>query len=136
MRRRDDEGTVLLLTLFLGLVLVLATVVVVDASAAFLAHRTLASQADGAALRAAQEVDLGAFYTGSGDLLPLADPASTVEAYVAEHVPGTTVASVETDGTSVTVTLVRPLRLPLAPPGWANDATVTASATARLLRHP
>ncbi|HWL37243.1 MAG TPA: pilus assembly protein TadG-related protein [Frankiaceae bacterium] len=136
MRRRSDDGTVLLLTLFLGLVLILATVVVVDASAAFLARRTLASQADGAALRAAQEVDLGAFYTGAGDVLPLADPTRAVEAYVTEHFPGTRVASVETDGTSVTVTLVRPLRLPLAPPGWANDATVTATATARLLRTP
>ena len=133
MRRRDD-GTVLLLTIFLGLVLVLATVVVVDASAAFLARRTLASQADGAALAAAQEVDLGAFYAGSGDLLPLADPTATVEAYVTEHFPGTRVTDVETDGTTVTVTLVRPLRLPLALPGWSNDATVTATATARLLR--
>lgn len=133
MRRRDD-GTVLLLTIFLGLVLVLATVVVVDASAAFLARRTLASQADGAALAAAQEVDLGAFYAGSGDLLPLADPTDTVTAYVTEHFPGTRVTDVETDGTTVTVTLERPLRLPLALPGWSNDATVTATATARLLR--
>lgn len=132
--RRDDRGTVLLLTVFLGLVLVLLTVVVTDASAAFLARRSLASQADGAALAAAQEVDLAAFYAGSGDVLPLAGARDVVDAYVAAHFPDTAVAAVDTDGTTVTVTLRRPLRLPLALPGW-GDGTVTASATARLVRH-
>lgn len=134
MRRRDD-GTVLLLTVFLGLVLVLATVVVVDASAAFLARRSLASQADGAALAAAQEVDLAAYYAGTGDDLPLADARAVVEAYVAAHFPGTAVAAVTTDGTTVTVALERALDLPLAPPGYARRVTVTAQATAVLRRH-
>ena len=129
---RDDDGSVLLLTVFLGLVAILATAVVVDASAAFLARRNLASQADGAALHAAQEVDLDAFYAGEGDLLPLADAEETVEEYVAAHFPGTSVAAVTTDGTTVTVVLERHLDLPLAPPGYAGGVTVTADATARL----
>lgn len=129
-----ERGTVLLLTTFLGLVLVALTIVVTDASAAFLAHRTLSSQADGAALAAAQEVDFAAFYDGTGDLLPLAGARETVQDYVTTHFPGTTVAGVTTDGTTVTVTLERPLHLPLALPGWTGH-TVTATATARLLRH-
>lgn len=132
---RDDRGTVLLLTLILGLVLILATVVVVDASAAFLARRSLSSQADGAALHAAQSVDYAAFYAGDGDLLPLADVERAAEEYVATHFPGTFVSGVTSDGHTVTVTLHKPLRLPLAPPGHAGTVTVTATATARLLRH-
>lgn len=135
MRRpRGEDGTVLLLTTFLGIVLVLGVVVVVDASAAFLARRGLAGAADGAALSAAQHVDWDAYYAGSGDLLPLAGAEAAVTAYVDAHYPGTTVAAVETDGTTVTVSLERPLRPPLAPPGFARDLTVTAAATARLVR--
>ena len=133
--KRDERGTVLLLTLGLGLVLVLLTVVVVDVSAAFLARRSLASAADGAALHAAQDVDLDAYYAGDGDVLPLADPRDVVEAYVATHFPDTTVADVRSDGTTVTVILAKRLALPLAPPGFANGVTIRASATARLFRH-
>lgn len=132
--RDRERGTVLLLTLFLGLVLVLMTVVVVDASAAFLARRSLASAADGAALHAAQEVDLDTYYAGHGDVLPLADPRDVVADYVATHFPDTTVVSATTDGTTVTVVLSRRLALPLAPPGYADGVTVTAEATARLQR--
>ncbi len=132
MRRRGDDGSVLLLTIFLGVVAILATAVVVDASAAFLARRSLASQADGAALHAAQHVDLDAFYAGDGTLLPLADAEQAVRDYVATHFPGTEVAGVSTDGTTVTVRLERRLDLPLAPPGYADGVTVTADATARL----
>ena len=76
MRRpRGDGGQLLLLTAFLAVVLVLLVAVVVDASAAFLLRRSLASQADGAALAAAQRVDLGAYYASDGgDVLPLAPP--------------------------------------------------------------
>ena len=132
--RRDEDGTVLLLTLVLSLVLVLATAVVVDASAVFLAHRDLASQADGAALAAAQAVDYEAFYAGEGDVLPLGDVRDVAAAYVAAHFPATTLAAVTTDGETVTVTLERRLALPLAPPGYADGVTVSAAATARLRR--
>lgn len=136
MRRGRDDGSVLLLTVFLGLVAVVATAVVVDASAAFLARRSLAGQADGAALHAAQHVDLDAFYAGQGDLLPLADAEAAAADYVATHFPDTAVAAVTTDGTTVTVTLERRLALPLAPPGYGDGVTITADATARLRRRP
>ncbi|HVF20868.1 MAG TPA: pilus assembly protein TadG-related protein [Mycobacteriales bacterium] len=135
-RPRGEDGTVLLLTTFLGIVLVLFVVVVVDASAAFLARRSLAGAADGAAIAAAQHVDWDAYYAGNGDLLPLADAEAAVAAYVDAHYPGTDVVAVDSDGETVTVHLARPLRLPLAPPGFARDLTVTAEATARLARAP
>lgn len=131
--RSGDRGSVLLLTVFLGLVLAGVVAVVVDASAVFLAHRALASQADGAALAAAQEVDLDAFYAGDGDVLPLAGAADVVSRYVADH-PGTAVVDVRTDGTTVTVVLERHVPLPLAPPGYRDGVTVTARASARLVR--
>lgn len=55
--RRDDEGTVLLLTCGLAVVLMALVVVVVDVSVVVLAKRGVANAADGAALLAAQQPD-------------------------------------------------------------------------------
>ncbi len=136
MRRpRGDDGQLLILITFFGVVLVLFVAVIVDASAAFLARRSLSSQADGAALAAAQNLDLDALYNGpGGDTLPLADAGDAVRDYVGANFPGTEVLDVHlTDGgTAVTLTLRRHLRLPLSPPGYGGGVDVTASATARL----
>lgn len=136
MRRpRGDDGQLLILIAFFGVVLILFVAVVVDASAAFLARCGLASQADGAALDAAQSVDLTAFYAGqAGDVLPLGDVEAAVDDYVTANFPGTDVVAVDLAdrGTSVVVTLRRHLALPLSPPGWEQGVDVTASATARL----
>ena len=134
-RPRGDDGQLLILTAFLGVVLVLLVAVVVDVSAAFLARRNLASQADGAALAAAQSLDLATYYagTGTGDL-PLGDVGATVNDYVSRNFPGTVVEDVDlTDGgRAVTVTLRRHVDLPLSPPGFEGGIDVTAGATARL----
>jgi len=58
MRRRgDDEGTILLLTVGLAVVLMALVVVVIDVSVVVLARRGVANAADGAALLAAQQPD-------------------------------------------------------------------------------
>ena len=63
MRRlREDRGSVLIFTLGILVVCVLAVGVVVDASALFLARRSLQAQADSAALAGAQAVDVEAYY--------------------------------------------------------------------------
>jgi Flp pilus assembly protein TadG len=134
-RPRGDDGQILVLTAFLVFVLAGLVAVVVDVSAAFLARRSLASQADGAALAAAQSVDLEAFYRGDDpDALPLAGVDDVVRDYVAANFPETDVVAVSLsgDGTAVTVTLRRRLALPLAPPGSPDGVGVTADATARL----
>jgi Flp pilus assembly protein TadG len=132
---RDDDGQLLILIAFFGVVLILFVAVVVDASAAFLARRGLASEADGAALAAAQSLDEPAFYAGAGgDLLPLGDVAEVVDDYVAANFPGTTVEDVTLvdGGTAVHVVLRRHLALPLSPPGYEDGVEITAEATARL----
>lgn len=134
-RPRGEDGQVLVLTAFLGVVLILLVAVVVDVSAAFLARRNLASQADGAALAAAQSVDFDAYYReGGGDLLPLAGVGDVVRDYVAANFPGTVVEDVDLadGGTAVSVTLRTHVDLPLSPPGFEGGIDVTAAATARL----
>jgi uncharacterized membrane protein len=138
-RPRGEDGQLLVLIAFLGVVLILFVAVVVDASAAFLVRRGVASEADGAALAAAQSVDLDAFYAGrtGGDLLPLGDVAAVVDDYVATF-PGTAVVAVDLvdGGTAVSVTLRRHLALPLSPPGYERGVDVSATATARLPLRP
>jgi len=129
--------------LVLGLVVLagLFVVVVVDASALFLARRDLLSAADGAALAGAQAVDEAAVYRdGVHGSLPL-DPKRVqlaVDDYlsssgVAEEVGGLQV-QVATDGTTVRVELVAVVRLPVVnsvTPGAGDGVDVAASASAR-----
>lgn len=74
MRRfGGDDGSVLVLIVGFAAVVLLLIAVVTDVSAVFLARRSLTSQADGAAVAAAQAIDEEAFYTGTAppDRLPL-----------------------------------------------------------------
>lgn len=57
-----DDGSILVLSLGFIVICILALAVVVDASAIFLARRSLQAQADAAALAGAQAIDLDAYY--------------------------------------------------------------------------
>ena len=59
---RQDEGSILVLSLGFIVVCILAVAVVVDASAMFLERRSLQARADSAALAGAQAVDLTDYY--------------------------------------------------------------------------
>lgn len=78
---RGDRGQLTLL--IIGFVTIAAVLVVtaVDVSKVFLARRALASAADAAALRAAQQLDRAAIYSGQaggcGELLPVDASAAT-----------------------------------------------------------
>lgn len=131
-RRRpsNDEGTILLLTLGCVAVALMLVVVVVDASAVFLARRSLASEADGAAVAAAQSVSKAQIYAnGAGTRLPLADVQAAVARYAAGD-PGLD-AAVEhgPDGDTVVVTAHRGVNLPLV--GFLGAGRVTVTATSR-----
>lgn len=150
MRRlsRDERGTVLLLICLYAMVAAAMVVVAVDVSAVFLARRSLASTADGAALAAAQSVDRASFYAAGGadTELPLSSAAAAraVDDYLRET--GATSdypdlrasAGVSSDGRTVTVRLTRTVALPML--GWSarlserfpdGSVAVTADANAR-----
>ena len=137
MRRRDDEGTILLLTIGLSVVLLLLVAVVVDVSKVVLAKRALAAAADGAAVAAAQQADRASIVeNGLGDRVPL-DPAA-VEDVVAQYElesrteqPGLQLlGSVDpADAGTAVVQARRRVALPFV--GWLGVAEVDLQAVAR-----
>ena len=137
MRRRDDEGTILLLTIGLATVLLLLVAVVVDVSKVVLAKRALAAAADGAALAAAQQDDRARIVEqGLGDRVPL-DPEQ-VAAVVADYAdderaeqPGLQlVGTVDpADPGTAVVRGQREVQLPFV--GWLGVGAVTVTGTAR-----
>ena len=113
----DDRGSVLILGVGLTAACLLAFVVMVDASAAFLQRRQLLAVADAAALAAAQSIDLSAYYSDGASAATRLDVGGLprrVRAHVARAgVPeGSTVDRVESDGRQVVVGMSSPLRLP------------------------
>jgi len=137
MRDADEEGTILVLTIGLSVVLLLLVAVVVDVSKVVLAKRALAAAADGAAVAAAQQADRAAIVRdGIGDRVPL-DPAA-VEEVVADYAddalpeqPGLQLAGAVDPGDPGTAVVQarRRVRLPLV--GWLGVADVELRATAR-----
>jgi Flp pilus assembly protein TadG len=133
MRARNDDGTILILTIGFVIIGMLLVWAVIDASAVFLDRRDLSSAVDGTALAAAQQVNVGAVYAqGVGTDLPL-DPAAVqraVEAYVAQNFPasrypGWALSGFASGPDTVTVTGRRVVRLPVY-----GTVTVVARATA------
>ncbi len=125
----------LLLVLGLAGLLIVLVAVVADVSAVILAKRNVASAADGAAVAAAQALDLDAVRSdGLGEQIPLsADDArarvATYEAQVRAEQPGL-VLSVRVEGRTAVVTGARTVRLPFRLPG-TEPVQVSAVARAR-----
>ena len=133
---RDDAGTILLLTLGCVALALMLVVVVVDASAVFLARRGLAADSDGAALAAAQSVSTARVYAGgAGGRLPLADVQRVVAGYDAGH-PSMLTATVrhDTGGDTVIVSGRRDVRLPFAAMFGIGPVTVMATSQAASVR--
>ena len=137
MRRpvRDDRGSVLLLVLGFAGLLIMLVAVVADVSAVILAKRNVASAADGAAVSAAQSLDLDALSSeGLGGQIPLSTDEARVrvaeyEAQVRPQQPGLALA-VRVEGRTAVVTGTRTVRLPFRLPG-TRPVRVTAVARAR-----
>ncbi len=137
MRRlRGDDGQLTLLIIGFSVVAMLLVVVVVDVSVVYLARRDLVSAVDGAALRAAQEMDEAAYYTqGATDGIPVdADLAALAVERLARHYPDTRFSRpVLLDrGRAVRVAGSRRIRLPMARLFGVDEVTVTAESTARV----
>jgi hypothetical protein len=133
--RRGDDGTVLPLTLGFLMISIMLVIVVADASALYLARRSLASAADGAALAAAQDIDEVAIYTATGQLeeLPLGRVAETVADYELQADPsgGTKLTATLLDPTTVRVEGRRTINLPVVSLLGVGPVTVTADAQAQ-----
>ncbi len=135
-RAEGEDGTVLMLVIGFTIVLVVMVGVVVDVSAVVLAKRSVAASADGAAVSAAQALDLDALYRdGLRDQLPLdsAQAASRVAAYEAQAAvgqPGLRL-SVQVDGRTAVVTATRTVALPFPVPGSPGTVDVQSVARAR-----
>jgi len=134
-RLRDDRGSVLLLGLGAVIIGLIAVVVGVDASAAYLQRRALVNLADATALAGAQAIDLAAYYRDGANATTSLDPVSVrvrVQSFLEESagggIDGVRVEGVTTDGRSVAVLLSAPLRLPFRP----ADERIAAEATAVL----
>ncbi len=138
-RRRDQAGSVAPLIVGLALVLSLAVVAVVDASAAYLHRQGLATIADGAALAGADGgAEADEVYLEGVPEDRLAQRADRARAAVADHLaaagarqryPGLDVA-VRVDGDRVVVEVRAPLDLPLTVPGGPDRPLVAADAAA------
>jgi uncharacterized membrane protein len=138
-RIRDDSGTVLVLVLGLVAVLLLMVAVVVNVSVVILAKRGLVSAADGAAVTAAQSLDLEALYAGglSEEGIPLdtglaVQRVAEYEAVAAVGQPGLQLVLDRIDGgTTVVVRGVRPVPLPFGRMLGFRPVLVEAEAQAR-----
>jgi len=134
---RGDQGTVLVLVLGFAMLLALMVGVVVNVSAAALARRAVAGAADGAAVAAAQALDVDALYRDglSGERLPLspAGARQRVAAYgaqVAATQPGLRL-SVTVQGPTASVVAVREVQLPFGRLVGLRPLRVEATARAR-----
>jgi uncharacterized membrane protein len=137
--RRDEQGQVTLLIIGFASILLMAIVVVIDASAAYLQRQGLDSLADGAALHGADLGSTGIYQEGlSAERLSQQEETvhAAVHAYLRDAGAGERYAdirvAVEVDaaGRSVTVRLEAPLDLPLTIPGSPANPVVRASSTA------
>ena len=139
MRRRDDEGTVLVLLLGFTAILLLMVAVVVNVSSVILAKRGLASATDGAAVSAAQALDLPGLYSGGlgRDAIPLSEGEASArvaayEAQVAGGQPGIRLGvEITEDGTTAIVRGIRMVELPFGRILGFQPVRVEAEARAR-----
>ncbi|MCU1588726.1 MAG: Protein of unknown function rane [Frankiales bacterium] len=138
-RRRDDEGTILLLTCGLAVVLMALVVVVIDVSVVVLAKRGVANAADGAALLAAQQPDHAVLNDprrrdALAELLPLdevqvAEVTATYQRDAATSQPGLLLRAEVVDGTEAVIRARRVVALPFA--SWFGVRSVVVEATGR-----
>lgn len=136
---RDESGTILVLLLGFTAVLLLMVAVVVNVSAVILAKRAVVSAADGAAVSAAQALDLDALYAGglATGRIPLdaRDATGRIAAYQAGAQAGQPglqlrMARIE-DGSTVVVRGSRVIELPFGQILGFRPVTVEAEARAR-----
>ncbi len=143
MRRRDERGQTTVMIIGLAVVLLMAIVVVVDASAAFLQRQSLDTVADGAALAGADagSRNLTALYgSGVGERERLDQAKTIARAAVEEYFrrigaraayPGISYdVAFDSGDNSVIVHVDAPLDVPLTLPGSPERPMIGATGSA------
>jgi Putative Flp pilus-assembly TadE/G-like len=133
----SERGQITVLIVGFFVLVGLLTVVVIDASAAYLRNQSLNSLADGAALAAVDGIEGEQVYRGDLDDRADIDPRLArqyVEQYLEDvgaydDYPGLWV-DVRPGDESVVVEVSAPLDLPIPPPGWDDTAVIDGEATA------
>jgi uncharacterized membrane protein len=132
---KNEEGSIMLLGIGMIGVCLLALAVITDSASAFIQQRELQSIADSIALAGAQGIDIEQYYrSGAGQATRLnsaqvQDIARThAAAMTADSDIALTNIEIESDGTSVLVTLNAPLRLTFFDALPFDPATASASA--------
>jgi hypothetical protein len=130
-RPAGDDGLIAILVIGLMSLVLAMMIVVINISAVIIARRNLVSVADGAAVAAAQRIDLAAFYAGDGEgAIPL-DPEAVDEVREEFGKEGDIFSiTLSPDATTVTVRVRRSADLPFGAFGF-SDVEVDARATAR-----
>lgn len=131
MKRGPEHGQITVLTVGFLLILGLLTVVVINASAAFLERRELLNLADRAALTAADGLARDQLYRQGVDSEVPIDVAEA-QRLAASVVPTDAALDVRVEDGTVHVRLERTYGLPITPPGWRDSARIGAESTAQL----
>lgn len=143
LREEDESGSVLLLILGFGVVVLALVLVVASISALHIERKQLLAAADAAALDAASLLDRDAFFQEPGEGFVISDGAvlARVEDYLDDYatvmgLDGVAIleASVGEDQRTITVTLSSRADIPFVPslvPGIADAIRVEATSVAR-----
>ncbi|MFT2815847.1 pilus assembly protein TadG-related protein [Leifsonia sp. A12D58] len=133
--RHNDDGTILILTMFFSALALVVILVVTAATSLYLERKRLFSLADGAALAGAESFEIDEMSIVDGQAHPMLTPGAVHEA-VQEYVDGASHARFEglsigrattVDGSSATVTLHAYWRPPVV--SWVLPAGVPLDVT-------
>lgn len=134
--RKTDHGQMSVMIIGFVMLVGLLLVVVVNASGAYVAHRRLASAADGAASAAAGGVDRRALYQDglTSDRAPLSSAHARRAATRYLRASGLAVeaVSVRVRNRTVRVRLERTYHDVFSPPGWPSRSRIVAESSAEL----
>lgn len=126
---RGEAGNITVMSIGFLSVIGLLVVVVINASAAFMARQEVAHLADRAALAAADQLDLAAFYA---DPDTIAIDVQAAQRAARQAVPADVDVHLEIVGNRVEVRLERRVELAIGAPGLPTHADVNAEAGAQL----
>ena len=139
----DDRGQITLLSIGFAMLALALVLVVAASSSVYLERKQLLALADGAAADAADAIDLGLYYGGARDGLPLSDASvrESVGAYLQSSAASGSFRGLQigagtgtADGRTAQVSLsavARPAVVPWVLAPWSDGFAITVTSSAR-----